>query len=389
MSLELVLITLNCAKRAQKAADVKTLVREATHRTKGRPGIVVLALEEVAPIMEASFGIVDEYIEPIMSGTEGMLDEIDPGQYRMVATSRSGAVVCLAYVHSSVTIEGEPHTASVSVGYLSSSLKGGAGVRVRLRPDGEADAKDYTFIAAHLAANEGYSHWRNRNMRDILQGLSFGDGFGAYAPGGHVFVLGDLNYRATRSPIARVGDGSPPGGTSQQSDATADEGVQLLQVTDYREVDELYQARAAGEVLTDFDEPEVTFAPTYKFPVGPEVRPGALAYNSKRTPSWCDRVLHGKYAPDSGFAVRAYDGAFFYTSSDHRPVYQSLVVPHGHPPSIPEAVALSPTAALGATTSAAADRAIGWALYLALTRNGNYYLAAGLAATLFFYLTLF
>jgi hypothetical protein len=246
-----------------------------------------------------------------------------------------------------------------------------------LKPEGESDARDYTFVALHLAANEGYVQQRNKDMNAVLTNLNFGDGYGAYRPGTHVFVMGDMNYRAIRSPISSTSDNDAP---------ENDEVVELLEVSDYRQVDELYLAREAGNVLEDLEEPDVTFAPTYKFIIG-EMRPSASAYNSKRIPSWCDRIFHGKYDPDSGFSVHAYDAVFGFGNSDHRPVYQSLSIPHTSMPHV-NTMVLNPAWSLGASATSLSDMVLGRALYLALTRNGNYYLA-GAIALLFIYFAFF
>lgn len=53
--------------------------------------------------------------------------------------------------------------------------------------------------------------------------------------------------------------------------------------------------RAAGRVFIGFDEPPISFPPSYKYD------PGTDNYDSSeklRTPAWCDRVLVYKVSPE-------------------------------------------------------------------------------------------
>jgi hypothetical protein len=130
MAVETVLVTLNCAKRVQNPELVRKLIKEATRRTKCRPGVVACAFQEVAPIMDGALGNTGPFLKPIRQGIEGALDDIDSGEYYCVGSSCVGAIVCLVYAHRTIRLVGDVLEATAAVGYFRSSLKGGAGIRV-------------------------------------------------------------------------------------------------------------------------------------------------------------------------------------------------------------------------------------------------------------------
>jgi hypothetical protein len=72
---------------------------------------------------------------------------------------------------------------------------------------------------------------------------------------------------------------------------------------------------AAKRVFVGWAAPPPAFAPTFK------VAKGGGAYDAKRAPSWCDRVLVHESAALRGTAtVETFDARPAVTSSDHKPV---------------------------------------------------------------------
>ena len=68
-----------------------------------------------------------------------------------------------------------------------------------------------------------------------------------------------------------------------------------------------------GFRLRSFDEPPITFAPTYKY------NRGSTEYDSsekKRIPAWCDRVLYARNPNIVPINYLRYEA----TVSDHRPI---------------------------------------------------------------------
>ncbi|KAG5418577.1 hypothetical protein I9W82_004105 [Candida metapsilosis] len=248
-------------------------------------------------------------------------------------------------------------TATTSCGYAYSSLKGGVGARVSYYPEGAFDSPDFvelSFATVHLNAFEGEYYYleRNKNLYNIMRSLNFGDGYGLIKPKNHVFILGDMNYRTSQ-------DYTPTSSESQEllslldvsiTDAAYSKRVENL-VDKY---DELTTSMQKGDVLQNFAEGRITFPPTYKFHLNTAI------YNTKRSPSWCDRIVylssyeevgddnldqHLLKLPSSNNSnhervrfylpeVREYNSLDSLLMSDHRPVYLEMTVPFNPPKSI-------------------------------------------------------
>lgn len=245
-------------------------------------------------------------------------------------------------------------TATTSCGYAYSSLKGGVGARVSYYPEGAFDSSDFvelSFATVHLNAFEGEYYYleRNKNLYNIMRSLNFGDGYGLIKPKNHVFILGDMNYR-----------------TSQDYTPTSSESQELLSLLDVSitnaayskrvenlvdKYDELTTSMLNGDVLQNFAEGKITFPPTYKFHLNTAI------YNTKRSPSWCDRIVylssyeevgqdnldqHLLKLPSSNNSshervrfclpeVKEYNSLDSLLMSDHRPVYLEMTVPFNPP----------------------------------------------------------
>ena len=80
-----------------------------------------------------------------------------------------------------------------------------------------------------------------------------------------------------------------------------------------RKYDQLLIEKRENRVFEGFTEPNITFAPTYKFD------PGTQTYDTSekmRSPAWCDRILY------RGPSIRCvlYSSHPSYVMSDHKPV---------------------------------------------------------------------
>lgn len=239
--------------------------------------------------------------------------------------------------------------ATSSCGYLYSSMKGAAGIRVSYSPNGRHQDKacDFTFVNAHLGAYEGEYYYQQRNSQvlQLMRSLSFNDGYGFLKPNSHCFFMGDLNYRTIQKfdkSSTRIGQFVEL--LSNEEGSEVAEGKIEKLVLEY---DELTKARADGEVFTGFSEPCIEFAPTYKYVISTGL------YNTKRSPSWCDRILYQstyrdetveeedldvEITEDEEGLVRA-PVVHSYNSikvvlSDHQPVFLQITVPVKAPESI-------------------------------------------------------
>lgn len=246
-------------------------------------------------------------------------------------------------------------SATTSCGYAYSSLKGGVGARISYFPEGAFDSTNFvelSFATVHLNAFEGEYYYlqRNKNLYNIMRSLNFGDGYGLIKPKNHVFILGDMNYRTTQ-------DYSTTSAESQELLSLIDGSI--LDASYFKKVetlvdkyDELKMSMRNGDVLQNFSEGRIKFPPTYKFHVNTAI------YNTKRSPSWCDRIVYlssyeevgkdnlgqqllklphggksdneervGNYLP----VVKEYNSLESLLMSDHRPVYLEMTVPFNPP----------------------------------------------------------
>ncbi|ORZ41337.1 Endonuclease/exonuclease/phosphatase [Catenaria anguillulae PL171] len=166
------------------------------------------------------------------------------------------------------------------------------------------------IVNAHLAADYAQLARRNSDFHEIRRRLWFrkeDGGVGAVdEPGTLVFWIGDMNYRLQ--------------GTQERVVQIINENrLDSLLVTD-----QLKQAMAKGDAFAGFQEPPITFPPTYKYDIGTTVWDTS---EKRRTPAWCDRILwHLPATSPEAVQPNRYMGHFGYLDSDHRPVSASLSV---------------------------------------------------------------
>lgn len=107
-----------------------------------------------------------------------------------------------------------------------------------------------------------------------------------------VFWFGDLNYRIEESQD-KNSSGSYSSGSNDSSYLDVNRIHELIERKDYtllKKRDQLNIEREKGNVFQNFEEGELTFAPTYKY------QPNTNQYERRvekkiRSPAWCDRVL--------------------------------------------------------------------------------------------------
>ncbi|KAK6205471.1 Endonuclease/exonuclease/phosphatase [Scheffersomyces amazonensis] len=234
--------------------------------------------------------------------------------------------------------------ASSSCGYGYSSLKGAVGTRLTYANDWKPGSAtvDISVACAHLSANEGEAYYQQRNeeVYGLMRSLDFGDGYGLIKPGSHTFFLGDLNYRTSKSYVASSPSAQRLLSSQDQSIILRESFTELIDT-----FDELTIAKRNGDVFTGFSEGSIEFPPTYKYHINTAI------YNSKRSPSWCDRILYqSTYHTNSELVprlrsdeqsphiklpvVKHYSSISSILLSDHQPVYAFIVVPFQAPKSI-------------------------------------------------------
>ncbi|XP_027559657.1 phosphatidylinositol 3,4,5-trisphosphate 5-phosphatase 1 isoform X2 [Neopelma chrysocephalum] len=176
----------------------------------------------------------------------------------------------------------------------------------------------FGFVNSHLTSGSEKKHRRNQNYTNILRFLTLGDKklspFNITHRFTHLFWLGDLNYRVEQPP------------------AEAENIIQKIRQQQYPELlafDQLLLERKDQKVFLQFEEEEITFAPTYRFERGTREK---YAYTKQKAtgmkynlPSWCDRVLWKSY-PMVHVVCQSYGCTTDIMTSDHSPVFATFEV---------------------------------------------------------------
>ncbi|XP_067158120.1 phosphatidylinositol 3,4,5-trisphosphate 5-phosphatase 1 isoform X3 [Apteryx mantelli] len=176
----------------------------------------------------------------------------------------------------------------------------------------------FGFVNSHLTSGSEKKHRRNQNYTNILRFLTLGDKklspFNITHRFTHLFWLGDLNYRVEQPP------------------AEAENIIQKIRQQQYPELlafDQLLIERKDQKVFLQFEEEEITFAPTYRFERGTREK---YAYTKQKAtgmkynlPSWCDRVLWKSY-PMVHVVCQSYGCTTDIMTSDHSPVFATFEV---------------------------------------------------------------
>jgi len=119
----------------------------------------------------------------------------------------------------------------------------------------------------------------------------------------YVFWIGDLNFRV--------------------EGFSAEESLRLLErnyIEKLLEYDQLKRCMASERAFNHFEEAPITFKPTYKYLIG------TSNYDTRRIPSWCDRILwrveskHRQAARQLECRSLRYECKTAFANSDHKPV---------------------------------------------------------------------
>uniref|UniRef100_A0A8D2Q5B2 phosphatidylinositol-3,4,5-trisphosphate 5-phosphatase n=1 Tax=Varanus komodoensis TaxID=61221 RepID=A0A8D2Q5B2_VARKO len=176
----------------------------------------------------------------------------------------------------------------------------------------------FGFVNSHLTSGSEKKHRRNQNYTSILRFLSLGDKklspFNITHRFTHLFWMGDLNYRLELAPME------------------AENIIQKIKQQQYSELlnfDQLLLEKKEQKVFLQFEEEEITFAPTYRFErntrenyVYTKQKATGMKYN---LPSWCDRVLWKSY-PLVHVVCQSYGCTSDIMTSDHSPVFATFEV---------------------------------------------------------------
>eukprot|EP00002_Diphylleia_rotans_P032145 TRINITY_DN6729_c0_g1_i1.p1 TRINITY_DN6729_c0_g1~~TRINITY_DN6729_c0_g1_i1.p1 ORF type:complete len:786 (+),score=180.68 TRINITY_DN6729_c0_g1_i1:77-2434(+) len=154
------------------------------------------------------------------------------------------------------------------------------------------------FVCCHLTPHAEKVEQRNADIQDIIKEMTFGNPYVSFTSQfHHVFLFGDYNYRI---------------------DMDRDQAIMYAEgkkIAELLEFDQLLRHKKRGAILTEFQEGDITFLPTYKF------EKGTLNYDrtKMRTPSYCDRVLW-RSMKDRDITLVEYTSDPEIRTSDHIPV---------------------------------------------------------------------
>ncbi|EFA77723.1 RhoGAP domain-containing protein [Heterostelium album PN500] len=226
------------------------------------------------------------------------------GEYVKLLSRQLVGILLFVYVRK----EHRPHITHVlsdiaAVGIMGMmGNKGGVAVRFQFYNT------SICIINSHLNAHMENILRRNQDMKDIARTLKFaaedGSTFLNIFDHDQLFWIGDLNYRIPL-PDQEVRD-------------------KIIQKDFYSLflADQLYLQMKSGAAFEGFQEPPISFAPTYKYD------PGTNDYDSsekKRTPAWCDRILWKTHKKAENVGILSYR-RHELLSSDHRPVSASFII---------------------------------------------------------------
>ncbi|KAF2834923.1 inositol 5-phosphatase [Patellaria atrata CBS 101060] len=365
--LELYLITFNCARQLIDPAVLGPQLFRALPHNASLPDIVVVSLQEIAPIAYSFLGGLHlvPYFARVTHTLQVAVNSHDVGnqeQYKNVITRHIGMTAIMIFAKPDVASKIKwISTAGVGVGLWEMGNKGAVGVKLGYALGSRDKEMIITLIAAHLAPMENAVMRRNADWANIVKRLVFTSDerhglsrstsddpdneeqqplltpdaaktegnapSGLYDPRSHVFFAGDLNYRAHNSPPTPSAHTSYPQPTSSPTSPK--------HYSHFLPSDQLTQQLRAGRTLHGFTEPPIAFPPTYKYSSKQPVpssseEPEKWIWARHRFPSWCDRILYlpSPFAsPQDQLVSHTYTALPIQPTSDHRPVALSISVP--------------------------------------------------------------
>jgi hypothetical protein len=418
-SLSLYLLTFNCARTLVQPDVFAPHLFHALPQPQYLPDILVISLEEIAPIGYSFLG--GSFLTPYFNAFRQTVKLASKDtSYVNIISRNVGMTAIMVFVrYNLVSRVSMLRTAGVGVGLQEMGNKGAVGVRMALQTYEDADeVMQLTFVAAHLAPMEYALKERNEDWRSIVQGLVFvpdsskkaiaQDGQeedvpllqatqgesspegGMYTPDSYLFFSGDLNYRTSETRPTLDDIKCFPQPTTDSTDPK--------HFSHLLPKDQLTQQLRANKSLHGLTEAPITFPPTYKYATGLRFAPqGDDAQEWKwalhRWPSWCDRILYldlpswmrRNSAPTTTIEVHSYKALPLFSTSDHRPVALSLSIPLlAIPPAdgATDDIRMQPPFSLDPHWKARRDVArkkeivVGILAYLSLTWEGNGLLVA-------------
>jgi hypothetical protein len=367
-SLQLYFVTYNCALTLIDVEHFSRHVFDAypvtDNSSSTSPDLIVLSLQEIAPLAYAFLGgsFITPYFAAFSEAVTRATSERWGTPYLNVVTDHSGMTGLMIFARSDVVDNlSPPDIAKVGFGFQEMGNKGAVGARISYSaPNAPQTGADLTIVAAHLAPMEDAVARRNSDWRSIVERLVFSDAKtpisenddndesesaallsgnarstkypGIFAPGNHLFLGGDLNYRTSnrfpsKQDILRF----------PQADAEPNDPLHFSHLL---KEDQLKREMSQSRCFHGLTEAPISFPPTYKYHSEAQVaardpshadKPPQWKWASHRWPSWCDRILFLNTPPglgdESRVKVLRYDALPVSPTSDHRAVALTVSIP--------------------------------------------------------------
>ncbi|RBR06533.1 uncharacterized protein FIESC28_11011 [Fusarium coffeatum] len=352
-SVDLLCLTFNCAKNLLDIPVFSTHLQTAFRQNAtDLPQVVVLSLQEVAPLAHSFIGgyflssYLSRYEQAINIAAQHVLDDISSREsdgitttptarpakpYTLVRGNNVGYTAIMLFARDASRLN-EIQEAEVGFGAAEMGNKGAVGLRMLYKDDG--GSTELTFVATHLAAMEWNLPRRNANWAAIMRGMAFGNPevvvnsyktsvtpSPASTPSAedqpertrllddehnkqHSSLQKRLHNISVFKPTShlfvagdlnyRISTTSPPPSAAFPSLDPDSENY----YPDFFRLDQLTRERNAGRTLHGLSEHEVRFPPTYKYNVLAQ-KPGIQEpeldvpwkFAAHRYPGWTDRVL--------------------------------------------------------------------------------------------------
>ncbi|KAK2804683.1 hypothetical protein FQN50_006522 [Emmonsiellopsis sp. PD_5] len=408
-------LTFNCARNVVQsdifASHLFDVLPKSGPQPTDLPEVLVLSLQEVAPIAYAFLG--GSFLDPYYNALRRAVDIAsgDERYYRNIVTKNAGMTAIMVFVREDVAEKiARVETAEVGVGTQDMGHKGAAGARIGYQISGanEDTTIDLTFVAAHIAPNEWAVERRNQDWKSISQRLVFskagnseiiqhprhgeneedvpllqtelaeggGRHDGLYSPVSYLFTAGDFNYRTSAT---RPGPKDHIKFPRPTDDVNSPHHYSRL-----LENDQLSHELQQERTLQNFSEAPIRFLPTYKFSLRAS-RPvddgplGPWTWSKNRWPSWCDRILYRDASSSTStdsqrIEIHGYDALPLFETSDHRAVGLSAsvpLVPISAPPMFVPPFEIDPDWERKRAIARRKEIVVGVAAYLGLTWEGN------------------
>ncbi|KAI7166405.1 hypothetical protein KC360_g9169, partial [Hortaea werneckii] len=236
--LNVYLTTFNCGRKPVNVDYFSHFLFDGLSKSNPLPpDLLVLSLQEIAPIAYGFLGgtLLTPYFTRFTQAVADAARNTFSSQnvsYHEPLVRNAGMTAIMVFAREEIwhRIQ-QVESAGVGVGLWEMGNKGAVGVRLSVRGAGENSTTPFTFVAAHLAPMEPEWERRNQDWRSICENLVFepesppndttsrlnaspetepllskpgsssssssSNPSSLYHPNTNLFLLGDLNYRAS------------------------------------------------------------------------------------------------------------------------------------------------------------------------------------------------